>query len=332
MNKLLRPRLIVPGVLSIAIVAALLAFGNLKAMVALILSFPHLYLLWFFLLMVLYEAIRGLQWHRLLRALDVRAPVRAQAFAFVLSEFARNLPIGSYFQNYLLQASSGADFGRTSAATTVILVTEIAFCLGGVMILGLGSWSPLLRPILGGGLVVVLLVTWVLLHLHRSPRAPRWVRTHKHLRRIAEEVRRFREGAATLDRPKILIEQALLGAIYLLIATAGLHVILRGLDPQGAAIGFTQTLAVYLFTLLSALILPVPEAGGVGALLAFGISRDVAITAMLLNRVLSVIAAIVIATLVTMMMPDQWRAVLHMRRETPRRQEGGAHERGDVVR
>ena len=63
--------------------------------------------------MAFYEAVRGLQWHGLLTALHIRVPLRAQAFAFVLSEYSRNLPVGSYFQNYVLQQSAAFVIGSS---------------------------------------------------------------------------------------------------------------------------------------------------------------------------------------------------------------------------
>ena len=315
MKKLLRPSVIIPAVLSVAIIAALLAFANLKTIIALITRFPAINLLWFFLLMVVYEVVRGAQWHLLLKALKVKAPLRSQIFAFVMSEFSRNLPVGSFFQNYLLEQSTGADFSRTSAATTLILASEIALCFLGVVVLGLGAWTPWLRPSIIGVALLLTVIVWVYARLHHSTRMPRWIKEHRLTRRIADGVGRFREGASDLLHPRILLTQALLGAAYLLIAGAGLYVIAVGLDAHDSAITFWRMQSVYFFTLASAVILPVPEAGGVGAFLALGISRDVAIGAMLLNRVLSVLSALITAALVTAILPGELRAALRARRE-----------------
>lgn len=318
MKKLLRPGVIIPAVLSIAILAALLAFADLKKIVALITRFPPINLLWFFLLMALYEVVRGTQWHLLLKALKVKAPLRSQIFAFVMSEFSRNLPVGSFFQNYLLEQSTGADFSRTSAATTLILASEIGLCFLGVVVLGLGAWTPWLRPGIIGVTVVLVLGVWTYTRLHHSSRMPRWIKEHRVLRRAAEGVGRFKEGASDLLHPRILLVQALLGAAYLVIAGAGLYVIAVGLDPHDSAITFARMQAVYFFTLASAVILPVPEAGGVGAFLSLGISRNVAVGAMLLNRVLSVLSALITAAIVTALLPGELRAALQARREKNR--------------
>lgn len=318
MKTLLRPSVVIPIVLSVAIIAALLVFADLKTIIALITRFPLGNLLRFFLLMVVYEIVRGAQWHLLLNALRVRAPLRAQIFAFVMSEFSRNLPVGSFFQNYLLEQSTGADFSRTSAATTLILASEIGLCFLGVMVLGLGAWTPWLRPLIIAVIVALVLLVWAYTRLRHSSRAPRWITEHRLLRKAAEGVGRFREGAADLLHPRTLLVQGLLGAAYLVIAGAGLYVVATGLDPHDSAITFPRMLAVYFFTLASAVILPVPEAGGVGAFLALGVSRNVAVGAMLLNRVLSVISALITAAIVTAILPGELRAALQARREKSR--------------
>jgi len=142
MKTLLQPKVLIPLILSVALLVALLAFVDLKKVVALIEGFQKIYLLWFLLLMMAYEVVRGAQWYFLLRALDIRVPLRTQIFAFAGGEVTKSMPIGNYFQNYLLQQSKGSDFGRTSAATTVIIILEVVVSLTGVVILGLGAGPP----------------------------------------------------------------------------------------------------------------------------------------------------------------------------------------------
>lgn len=321
MRKLLSPTVIVPTVLTVGVIAALLAFANVDTIIALITRFPIGNLIWFCVLTVIYEVVRCVQWSYLLSALRIDAPLRSQVYAFALNEFSRNLPVGSYFQNYLLQQSTGADFGLTSAATTLILVSEVAVCLIGVVVLGLGAWSAEVRGIIIGGAVLVALLIWAYEHFHQSARTPRWIKEHKILRKIAVEIRRFRDGTSSLFHPRILIIQGVLGMAYLVLAGAGLYLVARGLDPHDPAVGFPQVLSVYLFTLATAAIFPVPEVGGVGAFLAFGVSRNVAVGAMLLNRVLSIAISVVAVVVVTAILPGELRAILRARRQAPAAQE-----------
>jgi len=111
MKTLLKPKVLIPIILSVALIVALLAFADIKKVAAVLSSFQKIYLLWFFLLMVVYEVVRGAQWHFLLKSMDIRVPLRTQIFAFAAGEVTKSMPIGNYFQNYLLQQSKGTDCG-----------------------------------------------------------------------------------------------------------------------------------------------------------------------------------------------------------------------------
>ena len=111
MKTLLKPKVLIPIILSVALIVALLAFADIKKVAAVLSSFQKIYLLWFFLLMVVYEVVRGAQWHFLLKLMDIRVPLRTQIFAFAAGEVTKSMPIGNYFQNYLLQQSKGTDCG-----------------------------------------------------------------------------------------------------------------------------------------------------------------------------------------------------------------------------
>ncbi len=95
MKTLLQPKVLIPLILSVALIVALLAFTDVKKVVTLIEGFQKIYLLWFLLLMVAYEAVRGAQWYFLLRALDIRVPVRTQIFAFAGGEVTKSVPTTS---------------------------------------------------------------------------------------------------------------------------------------------------------------------------------------------------------------------------------------------
>src|SRR5260221_13585299 len=126
MKKLLRPKVVIPIIVSASIVAALLAFADVKKVMALLLGFQSQYLLYFILLMLAYEVVRAAQWHYLLTTLDIRVPLRTQLFTYLGGEMAKSLPVGNYFSSYLLSETKGAKLGRASAATTIIILIEVA--------------------------------------------------------------------------------------------------------------------------------------------------------------------------------------------------------------
>ncbi len=301
-----KPKVFIPLVLGVALIVALISFSDIHKVLRLLSGFQRLYLLYYLLLMIAYEVVRGIQWHYSLTRLKVRAPLSAQILAFALSEVTKVLPIGNYFQNYVLQQAEGTDIGLTSAATTLFILEEVIVSLVGVVILGLGGWTVWLRPLIIVGVAIAVVVIWLLARFHHGGGRPEWVARHKALRKIADEFGHFREGAVDLMRPRPLAVTFACSATYLVIGGAALYVVLEGLGIPNAS--FTEALAVYFFSLAVALMLPIPvdfgviEISGVGAFVAVGVTRDAAIGAVLANRILSILASIAIAAVVVLIL------------------------------
>src|SRR5579875_3198749 len=256
MKKVLQPKVLIPVVLGIALIGALLAFSDVQKVGAQMAAFQKIYLLYFLLLMIGYEVVRGAQWHYLLKSMGIHAPLRTQIFSFAAGEVTKSMPIGNYFQNYLLQQSKGTDFGRSSAATTVIILTEVVVSVVGVLILGLGDWTEVVRLVIVIGSAAVVVGVWAFRRFHRAGHTPAWVLEHQFMRKVADELKQFRAGAADLMHPRILTVQALLGATYLIIGGVGLYLVARGIgDPQ---VSLTQALSVYFFSLGFSLMVPIP--------------------------------------------------------------------------
>lgn len=324
MARLLRPKILVPVVFSVALLAGLLGFADARRVVGVMMGFQHLYLLYFLLLMLAYEVVRGIQWHILLQGLGINVPLRAQIFTFAGGEVTKSLPIGNYFQNYLLQVSKGTDFGRSSAATTLIILIEVAVSLVGIVILGIGNWTWI-RPLIMGGVLVSALLAWLAYRLYHGGALtmPSWLRQHDIVRKAVDEFRQFRAGVVDLLHPRILLYVIVLGAIYLLIAGLGFYLIVLGLGIGSVSIG--QALAVYFFGLAAGLIVPLPvdigvtEISATGAFLAVGLDRNSAVSIVLINRVLSIGASLAIALVVMVILNDELRAVLHDRTQSRER-------------
>jgi uncharacterized protein (TIRG00374 family) len=310
-KRLLQPKVLIPMILSLALLGALLAASDLKKVVELMSNFRRSYLAFLLLLMGVYEVVRGIQWHFLLHALELKVPLRGQIFAFALGEITKSLPIGNYFQNYVLKEAEGSDFGRSAAASTMIVLTEVAVSLLGVVVLGLGSWTGWLRPvILIGVLVAGLIITLVYRLYHAAGAPPHWMKGSKRLCGLLEGLRTFSEGTRDLLHPRVLAVQALFGSVYLVVAGSALFLVARGLDVT--SLSYTGALAVYFFSLAVSLIFPLPidigvaEVSGAGALVTLGIDRNAAISIMLVNRVLNLGASIAIATVTALVLRDEF--------------------------
>jgi hypothetical protein len=316
-RKLLSPKVIFSLVLGVALIAALFTLADGRKVLADMAAFPRLSLLWYLLLMVGYEAVRGVQWHVLLTKLDIIVPIRVQAFAYLTSEVTKIVPIGNYFENYILERAEGTDIGYSSAATTLSVLIEVGVSLVGVVIIGVGGWTPWLRPLIVVGTLVTALLGWLLYRLYQTSGPPRWLAGNERLRKLLQELRNFREGTSDLLHPRVLAPAVALGTVYLLLAASALYLIASGLGLSQVTLWDAWT--VYFFSLAFSLIFPMPvdfgvlEVSGVGAWLAVGIGRTAAVTTMLLSRVLTLGTELVIALAGMLYLHDELRLVLRPR-------------------
>ncbi|MGH2517163.1 MAG: lysylphosphatidylglycerol synthase transmembrane domain-containing protein, partial [Ktedonobacterales bacterium] len=320
LQRILRPNVLIPVFLVVAAVVLLFSFGNPARILAEMKSFNRVDLIWVFLLMVVYESIRFVQWWYLLRHEGVRVSLKAQIFSFAGGEATRFMPIGNYFENYLLTAAEGVDFGFSSAVTTMVILLEVAVSLTGLVVLGLGGWWWV-RPLIVIGVILAAAAAWLFYHFHHSLDAPAWVcrstRARKAWESITGELRQFARGVKKILHWRTLLISYLLAAAYLVTAGGILYVILAGIGWGSTPFG--EVLAVYFFSLAFGLIFPLPvdigvtELSGVGAFLVVGVERNTAISAMLINRVLTLGFSIVIGIVVCVLFRDEFRRALHSR-------------------
>lgn len=295
-RSIVRPKALIPITLSAAALVGILSFGNIATIAAMIESIPLRAVLLSIAFLLLYELGRCILWLFLLHKLHASIPWRRKLLSFFMGEVSKTLPMGNYFPNYILQQSSGADFGYTSSATTAIVLLEIATSLVGLVVLGLGSWTVWLRPLILIGATTFCLLVWLSYLIFRGKPAPIWTERFSLSRLLIRELRQLRSGAERLWQPSVIITGLAICTVYVLAAGSSLYAITVGL--QAAAIGWSGTIAVYCFSLAFALIEPSPvdlgilEAGGVAAFLVLGVDRNVAISAMLVSRILGIFTAL----------------------------------------
>ncbi|HLZ21678.1 MAG TPA: lysylphosphatidylglycerol synthase transmembrane domain-containing protein [Ktedonobacterales bacterium] len=319
MRRFFRPNVIIPFVLGISLLAGVLAFGNINRVVALMLRFPHALLPILLLLVAVYEGLRCVQFSVLLKSLGVVVPVDRRIFAFLGGEVAQYAPLGNYFPNYLLRRSDGVDFGLSSAATTMMVLIQVAVSLAGLVILGIDGWDWL-RPVIVIGLIVSGLIVWAAYRAHFSPHPPPWMLKRSWIRRGLEELRRFREGTTEeFIHPRTLTYATALGAAYIFVGGLILYMLIRGLGFSGVV--FWQAQAAFDFSLAFALIFPLPidfgtlEVSTVGALLAVGLERSAAVGVALLYRLVLMGGAMAIFVAALLVLRNAVRYIL--RRKPP---------------
>ncbi len=297
-RRLLRPRIILPVIVSAAIIAALLAFADVAKLADLIARLQPAYLGGAVLLMVAYNAVRSAQWFYLLDHLGVVAPRREEALAYIGGALTKYLPGGSYFQNYLLYETSGVDPALSSVATTLIVFTEPVVALIFVFLIGVDDWVWL-RWLIGLGLPLALLFAVGVYRLIESPAQPHWLTERRLYRVLADELVRFRDGLAHMAHPSILATQTALAAVFVVLEGIALYMVALALRIESLSV--TSALAAYCFSVAVALVVPIftdlgtLEAGGVAALIAMGVSRHGAVGVMVLDRALIIAVAIVLA-------------------------------------
>jgi hypothetical protein len=288
----------------LAVIGGLLWYGNVDRVAVLAAHFRLSYLIWYLLLLIGYEGIRGALWLVLIADLRLRVPLATQLFAFAAGEAVRFLPTGAYVQNVLLQRASGADLGRSAAATTIIIVGEIFVALVAVMALGVGSWSLWMRVAVVALAIAAALVLRRLLATDTAAGAPRRLPHHRLIGLIVDEWYRFREGTTALLHPRPLAETLVITGIYEFFAGADLYVVVRALGIT--EVNLWQTVAVNCFGLAFYVVLGSLEAAAAGAFIAIGVGKSAAITAILVNRVLGVSGTLLLAAILMLALQDQW--------------------------
>jgi uncharacterized protein (TIRG00374 family) len=306
--------------LSISLLAALLAFGNLGNIAHAIRHFHPIFLLFFLALMTAYEAVRCGQWRFMLHVSGIETTTRTAAFTFLVGEMAKTLPMGQYLRNYLLRQARGANVGQTAPATLTTLLIEDAVSLVGVLMLGISGWAWL-RPLVVVSALAFMVAIVALYRLVVTARMPRRITTSGRFRALLDEVKLFKQSTALLASPRTLLVQFAFGAAYLLLGAGGLYMLLLGLGIT--SVPLTQAVSVYFFSLACGLLIPIPvdigliELSGTTALLAIGIKSDLAVSAMLLNRVLGGAVAVLIALVTMVVLRRDLRAALRNRDEVP---------------
>src|SRR5438067_9431372 len=134
------PRVVVPLVLGVGIIAVLLGYADVGRVLQAASTFQPGYILLILLFTLAYEALRSVQWLLFLRVLNHRKAWRGCLMSFMGGEMAKVLPGGQYFQTYLLRQAHGVPMARSAAATTIIIWPEVVICLVAVLIVALGSW------------------------------------------------------------------------------------------------------------------------------------------------------------------------------------------------
>ncbi|HET8700681.1 MAG TPA: lysylphosphatidylglycerol synthase domain-containing protein [Nitrococcus sp.] len=276
LRRLLHPKVLIPLLLSLALLAAAFSLTDFSAVFDRGVHIPWQTLLLVLALAGLYLALKGWQFARMLRAIGLQPPWRALLLAFSVGEMTLSLPFGVYSQNYVLQRATGTPAARSTTVTTMMLVFELGVALAVLAFCGIPGW-PELRPI---ALCILILGSIGFGAFHRSQRlvilAVGLLPGDEHSR-IRQISRTFLERLKALPALRIAVPNLLITLFYLLVLAFAFY--LLGQRVSDSELLFVQSLTVYVFALLVALLIGsllsqigVIEMAGLGAAKAWGIA------------------------------------------------------------
>jgi len=304
LKYIFNPRVIIPTLLSAALLAFVLTFANsgevgdeIKQAVA------DAWLPSFFLA-VLYLGAKLIQWRIYLGRLGLKPGWQELLVPYAGGEMGNTLPMGVYLENYLLKGSAGSAVGRSAAATTWMLITEIAICLLALIAFGVPGWLWV-RP-LAAFLMVGMLAVGFLLFRTRLVNAEleRWRPSQKGLQAVRSGIKDFVEGSHQLFSWHTFVYGLPLTAVYLGAQATILYVVGNVLIAPTQPWAWTDAAVAFAFSLVIVLLVPVlphlgsVEVSGLGVLLKFGISKNLAVGSFLALRLLSTGTIILVCGLV----------------------------------
>ena len=270
----LRPAFLLPVILAAALLIAAFKLGNIGSVIGRIQAITITTMVFALVLGLCYLGLKFWQLRLLLADLKLHPHWRHVLMAFTVGELALTLPFGIFAQNWVLSTHSRLHFGRTSAATVVMLLVETLVVLLFLAVVGAPGW-PLLSPLAGlcaAGLVVfVLAILRFDRHLHRWALRVR----NRTLHRMLVEILELVMGLKRLSNPRVLMVNILLAGLYLAALTLAFTWV--GRDVGLTRLHFLTASSIYAFSLAGVLLfgglisqIGTVEVLGMGAAQAWG--------------------------------------------------------------
>lgn len=289
LRALARPKILLPLVLTSALLAVLLSMSDLGHVLARVQRVSAVEIALTCAMALSYLTLKGMELRYLLRRLGLTVDLPKFFLAFAVGEMCVPLPAGVYMQNYILSRLGSARLAHSGAATTVMLALEALVALLFVLVLGIPAWAWL-RPLIIAVLVAVIAGRFVLVRFKLGSRLQRRL-ARSRLRPLYEGLCELGRGLQALASPRGLIAPLALTLGYLSALSFGFCVVANGVGLQHFS--FAQAAVVYNFSLAVLFLLGgvlsqlgVVESAGVAAAHALGYPLDVAVAALLSFRLI----------------------------------------------
>lgn len=249
-RSLLKPQVILPVLLAAALLVFAFSLGDVGKVAARLTRLP-LYVLGISLAAAAcYLACKAGQLKLMLIRVGVRIPGKPFWLAFAVGELTVTLPLGLFSQNWVLSASRRIHVGRSSAATVMMLLVEVATVFLFLAVVGVPGWSDVRWAAIALLALFVLVVASVLLFENRL-RKLAGRPNREWLAEAAQAGIEMLDGLRKLCTPMTITVSVVLAAVYLGALTVAFWLVARGmhvphLDYLTAATIYTFSLAVIL--------------------------------------------------------------------------------------
>ncbi|MGH8112133.1 MAG: lysylphosphatidylglycerol synthase domain-containing protein [Rhodanobacteraceae bacterium] len=250
-RSLLKPQVILPLLLAAALLVFAFSLGDIHKVIARVVQLPARVLLLSLAAATCYLACKALQLRLMLSQVDVRIPARPFWLALAVGEMTVTLPLGMFSQNWVLSASRRVHIGRSSSATVMMLLAEIAVVFLFLAVVGIPGWPDV------HWIAVALLALFGLLaagavlfgekaHPHLAKLPYEWMRTG------AKTGIEMLRGLRKLSTPVLVTISVVLAAIYLGALTVAFWLVGRGMDVHH--LDYLTSATIYMFSLAVILI------------------------------------------------------------------------------
>jgi len=246
LRAVLKPTVILPVLLAVALLVFAFKLGDLPRVLARVRALP-VHVLWIALgSAVCYVICKAAQLKLMLTQIDVRIPARPFWLAFAVGELTVTLPLGLFSQNWVLSASRRISIGRSSAATVMMVLAEIAVVFLFLAVVGIPGWHDMRWISVAVLAAVGLLLLGLLLFEHKARTLAARLR-HPLLQHGANAGLEMLRGLRRLSTPLMLAASIALAAVYLGALSFAFWYVGRGMGVHH--LDYLTAATIYMFSL-----------------------------------------------------------------------------------
>lgn len=268
LRTLAKPKVFLPILLAGALFFLAISLGDVGKVLGRIRAIPLLDLGIALGCAAVYLGFKGLQLHLLLADLGAHPKSRRFLLAFAVGELAVTFPLGIFAQNWVLSENERIHFGRSSAATVVMLLMETCVVLVMLTVVGIPNWPPL-RPLAGCLVLVLAALVFGVLHFEPVVQKLAGKVRHEKLHQALDEAIGLIRGLKRLAGWRVLWVNFLITAVYLGALVTAFMAIGHGVGL--GKLSYVQAATIYCFS-LAAVLLTGGLSGQIGTIEVIGMN------------------------------------------------------------